>query len=112
MRGLASLIAIALLASGCNGGDGSSASTTTVVTTTVASGSGEFDRIPSIVDEVQPSVVSVVTNLGQGSGVVYGGKGFVITNHHVAGTAQTRSEERRVGKECLTQCRSRWSPYH
>ena len=23
-----------------------------------------------------------------------------------------RSEERRVGKECLTQCRSRWSPYH
>ena len=23
-----------------------------------------------------------------------------------------RSEERRVGKKCLTQCRSRWSPYH
>ena len=23
-----------------------------------------------------------------------------------------RSEERRVGKECLHQCRSRWSPYH
>ena len=23
-----------------------------------------------------------------------------------------RSEERRVGKECLRQCRSRWSPYH
>ena len=23
-----------------------------------------------------------------------------------------RSEERRVGKECLTQCSSRWSPYH
>ena len=23
-----------------------------------------------------------------------------------------RSEERRVGKECVTQCRSRWSPYH
>ena len=22
------------------------------------------------------------------------------------------SEERRVGKECLSQCRSRWSPYH
>ena len=26
--------------------------------------------------------------------------------------ASDRSEERRVGKECLTQCRSRWSPYH
>ena len=23
-----------------------------------------------------------------------------------------RSEERRVGKECCSQCRSRWSPYH
>ena len=26
--------------------------------------------------------------------------------------ALTRSEERRVGKECLRLCRSRWSPYH
>ena len=24
----------------------------------------------------------------------------------------TRSEERRVGKECTSWCRSRWSPYH
>ena len=24
----------------------------------------------------------------------------------------SRSEERRVGKECLRLCRSRWSPYH
>ena len=27
-------------------------------------------------------------------------------------TAAIRSEERRVGKECRTVCRSRWSPYH
>src|SRR3546814_6194206 len=26
--------------------------------------------------------------------------------------ALTRSEERRVGKECVSTCRSRWSPYH
>ena len=25
---------------------------------------------------------------------------------------QMRSEERRVGKECVRLCRSRWSPYH
>ena len=25
---------------------------------------------------------------------------------------EMRSEERRVGKECLRLCRSRWSPYH
>ena len=27
-------------------------------------------------------------------------------------TGDDRSEERRVGKECLRLCRSRWSPYH
>src|SRR3546814_4156722 len=27
-------------------------------------------------------------------------------------TWNTRSEERRVGKECVSTCRSRWSPYH
>src|SRR3546814_11518529 len=40
--------------------------------------------------------------------------------HHVASTLQcqalvllpSRSEERRVGKECVCTCRSRWSPDH
>src|SRR3546814_16899474 len=26
--------------------------------------------------------------------------------------ARARSDERRVGKECVSTCRSRWSPYH
>src|SRR3546814_10539930 len=30
----------------------------------------------------------------------------------VQGGEQCRSEERRVGKECVSTCRSRWSPYH
>src|SRR3546814_17852305 len=30
-------------------------------------------------------------------------------DRHFAGF---RSEERRVGKECVSTCRSRWSPYH
>src|SRR3546814_2770964 len=29
-----------------------------------------------------------------------------------AALAVDRSEERRVGKECVSTCRSRWSPYH
>src|SRR3546814_12039666 len=29
-----------------------------------------------------------------------------------AGVASLRSEERRVGKECVSTCRSRWSPSH
>src|SRR3546814_21078260 len=30
----------------------------------------------------------------------------------VSPRAVIRSEERRVGKECVSTCRSRWSPYH
>src|SRR3546814_13360308 len=30
----------------------------------------------------------------------------------IAQRGETRSEERRVGKECVSTCRSRWSPYH
>src|SRR3546814_10033071 len=30
----------------------------------------------------------------------------------IALVATMRSEERRVGQECVSTCRSRWSPYH
>src|SRR3546814_8592961 len=33
-------------------------------------------------------------------------------SHVLGGSCQVRSEERRVGKECVSTCRSRWSPYH
>src|SRR3546814_1506597 len=33
-----------------------------------------------------------------------------VINHDVG--VENRSEERRVGKECVSTCRSRWSPYH
>src|SRR3546814_12065393 len=33
--------------------------------------------------------------------------GFALT-----ADGQVRSEERRVGKVCVSTCRSRWSPYH
>src|SRR3546814_13061017 len=36
---------------------------------------------------------------------VHGGNG-------IADEARDRSEERRVGKECVSTCRYRWSPYH
>src|SRR3546814_14565793 len=40
---------------------------------------------------------------------------IVIDHPHVGQVADAgclRSEERRVGKECVSTCRSRWSPYH
>src|SRR3546814_17141508 len=35
-----------------------------------------------------------------------------LSEASVATRLQARSEERRVGKECVSTCRSRWSPYH
>src|SRR3546814_13014135 len=36
----------------------------------------------------------------------------VATADHFVAPDVQRSEERRVGKECVSTCRSRWSPYH
>src|SRR3546814_5608553 len=37
--------------------------------------------------------------------------GHIRSLHNVR-RRRSRSEERRVGKECVSTCRSRWSPYH
>src|SRR3546814_1077852 len=37
---------------------------------------------------------------------------FVFDDKAADVGAVMRSEERRVGKECVSTCRSRWSPYH
>src|SRR3546814_11631508 len=38
--------------------------------------------------------------------------GEVAMDLHRAHDVFARSEERRVGTECVSTCRSRWSPYH
>src|SRR3546814_9521293 len=44
-----------------------------------------------------------------GQGIVWECLGFSgVPGYNTGG----RSEERRVGKECVSTCRSRWSPYH
>jgi len=56
---------------------------------TPASGSGAtqargaFDRIPDIVRRVQPSVVTIITGQGLGSGVVWSREGIIVTDQHV-----------------------------
>src|SRR3546814_1701108 len=37
---------------------------------------------------------------------------ILIMPHSIDAESNKRSEERRVGKECVSTCRSRWSPYH
>src|SRR3546814_21118790 len=57
------------------------------------------------VDLTRPLDVETVANIGT-----------VWLDHHVLAfpdqKMSERSEERRVGKECVSTCRSRWSPYH
>ena len=43
---------------------------------------------------------------------VYRGIPVAVVELLTARGAKIRSEERRVGKECASMCRSRWSPYH
>src|SRR3546814_11064336 len=45
------------------------------------------------------------TDFGSKSGAVDPVHGWVANDY-------LRSDERRVGKECVSTCRSRWSPYH
>src|SRR3546814_21061384 len=41
-----------------------------------------------------------------------GNRSFVRSRPTSNALIYRRSEERRVGKECVSTCRSRWSPYH
>src|SRR3546814_16991961 len=40
------------------------------------------------------------------------GRRYGFDGGYLRELARTRSEERRVGKECVSKCRYRWSPYH
>src|SRR3546814_5468138 len=40
------------------------------------------------------------------------GSGRCLSVRNRSAGSWRRSEERRVGKECVSTCRSRWSPYH
>src|SRR3546814_11049513 len=54
------------------------------------------------------SIVPVALGIAEAKGDVSGRD--IITALAVG--SEIRSEERRVGKECVSTCRSRWSPYH
>src|SRR3546814_20052627 len=55
--------------------------------------------------------MAIATAAGVGLSVLLGAAllGLVFLS---SGSGHDRSEERRGGKECVSTCRSRWSPYH
>ena len=55
--------------------------------------------------------VPVCTAPTRGAGQAGENEDAIITQYEM-GALESRSEERRVGKECTSWCRSRWSPYH
>ncbi|MDQ4138607.1 MAG: trypsin-like peptidase domain-containing protein [Actinomycetota bacterium] len=66
---------------------------------------GETLSIPDLVDAVEPSVVTIFTDGGLGSGVVYTAEGVIITNEHVVrGATQVEvafADGQRVGGTVL-----------
>src|SRR3546814_14731228 len=55
----------------------------------------------------QQAAIRVITCRHEGAAA------FMAEAHgKLTGRPGVRSEERRVGKECVSTCRSRWSPYH
>src|SRR3546814_18373258 len=61
-------------------------------------------QVDARIDAVVPQDVGLILYT---SGTTANPKGALIRHR-----AQVRSEERRVGKECVRTCRSRWSPYN
>src|SRR3546814_20492098 len=61
--------------------------------------------VRKLADDFESKVRDVVDGVTNASGQVQ------VTAQSMSHTAE-RSEERRVGKECVSTCRSRWSPYH
>jgi S1-C subfamily serine protease len=46
------------------------------------------ELIPQLVRDVEPSVVAVLTDFGEGSGVIYDADGLIVTNNHVVDQAR------------------------
>jgi S1-C subfamily serine protease len=66
---------------------GTTSRTTTVVATKAASPGSLQTTFEQVVQRVLPQVVQISTAEGLGSGIVFDGKGDIVTNAHVVGTA-------------------------
>jgi serine protease DegQ len=94
----AALVWIALVVglAGCSNNKSSSASSTsttsTGVSTTIAGVTGQLNdwgNIPAVSRRVAPSIVTIQTAEGLGSGVIYSADGVIATDAHVVGTSKS-----------------------
>ncbi|MDP9436212.1 MAG: trypsin-like peptidase domain-containing protein [Actinomycetota bacterium] len=88
---LAAAVAVVVIVSGCTSdvttpaaGSSPSASASGSAPSGAPSATGDADALPELVQELEPSVVTVLTEGGGvGSGVVYRADGVIVTNEHV-----------------------------
>ena len=72
-----------------------------------------YDRFAGLIQSAIASVaIGTLRNALNLSVFIYTRNGICREVCYPDVTFIVRSEERRVGKECLRLCRSRWSPYH
>src|SRR3546814_1165054 len=69
-------------------------------------------RISDWSSDVCSSDLLVMNASHNGLSACTGLSGNQMATEDTARRLSIRSEERRVGKECVSTCRSRWSPYH
>ena len=74
-------------------------------------GNSAYQNIARL-DNPKNDAVLMADTLGGLGFTLIGGGAQLDLDKAALDTAVQRSEERRVGKECTIQCRSRWSPYH
>ncbi|MGY5884766.1 S1C family serine protease [Modestobacter lacusdianchii] len=72
------LLTVALLCGACTGTDSSDGNDRPA-----EGGTGTLAQVPDIAARLQPSVVTILTAAGSGSGVVYREDGLIVTNEHV-----------------------------
>ena len=81
--GIVLALVLVLALAGCLGGDDESDRAPARAPPGGAAATAVQDRFVEVVEPVSPSVVQISTDSGLGSGVVYDGKGHIVTNHHV-----------------------------
>jgi serine protease DegQ len=93
--GLAAVLSCGLLiaAPACTGQSGPAPSPPATATTGDSSSTGDLAVVPRVVKEVEPSVVTIRTPEGVGSGVVYNADGTILTDAHVVVDQQKRPFE-------------------
>src|SRR3546814_1075462 len=65
-----------------------------------------FDALDAVIARIRAQTVAADINREGGTAIA------LELDLAAEASIQARSEERRVGKECVSTCRSRWSPYH